>query len=133
MKTILLLLGLLSLMAFFSCAKEESCTNNYKGKWAFTTNYSTNNKPVHTTEDYVGKVSVLNNDSIHVYYGASADYPIKVDCSTGTLKGDIYQGNHGSGHYTGTISGASFKLTMVRIGGFPPYDTSYQIISGVKL
>lgn len=115
----------------FCCQKP--CTNTYAGNWEFTTNYSTNSNPSHNTTQYTGQINILNNDSIHLYYTPNENYPIDVDCSTGILDGDIYQGNHGWGYYSGNISTSTINLTMVRFGGFPPYDTSYQIINGIKL
>lgn len=122
---------LLLCILFFCCQKP--CTNNYAGNWQFTTEYSTNSNPPHNTEQYMGQISILNSDSIHLYFSSNGSYPIDVDCSTGVLDGDIYQGNHGWGYYNGTISNSTINITMVRFGGFPPYDTSYQVISGRKL
>lgn len=132
MKKISFLSLLFMLSAIFFCCK-NSCTNTYTGNWQFTTDHSINSNSSHDTEHYTGQISVLNNDSIHVYYTPVLNYPIDADCSTGNLDGDIYQGNHGWGYYTGNISNSTFKLTMVRFGGFPPYDTSYQVICGIKL
>lgn len=121
------------LLSIFSFCCQKPCTPNYSGNWKFTTDYSTNSNPSHNKEQYTGQISVLNKDSIQVYYTPNLNYPIDVDCSTGALDGDIYQGNHGWGYYTGNINDSTIHLTMVRFGGFPPYDTSYQVVSGVKL
>jgi len=121
----------LVLLIVYSC--QRTCMDNYVGNWQFTTNFSTNSQAPHKTEVYTGQIRILSFDSMFVDCHQNWDYSLKANCVQGTLGGDMYQGNHGWGYYTGTLGASTFECMMVRCGGFPPYDTTYQVIRGVKL
>lgn len=58
---------------------------------------------------------------------------MELDCQKGTLGGDIYAGNHGWAYYKGAITDSTVQITITSNSGFPPYDTTYRVVQGVKL